>query len=221
MTMATGKSRRAAMRPLTGLLALLAMILLGVSSPAVAHGDHKKHPPQAEAVRHPEASAMPAEPAEPMAAMAEEHHEDRSKMSTVDRLFDWLGRLHPAIVHFPVAFFPAALFAAILGRKRPAFVEPVRFLVIAGGIVAPVAAVLGWLDAGFDPASDDWLLQTHRWLGSGLAIAALVLGLWAWRRPDQARSGGMLLALTAVTAAIVVQGWYGGEMVHGVDHMSW
>jgi hypothetical protein len=31
----------------------------------------------------------------------------------------------------------------------------------------------------------------------------------------------MLLALTAVTAAIVVQGWYGGEMVHGVDHMSW
>ena len=58
-------------------------------------------------------------------------------MSTLERLLDWLGRLHPIIVHFPIAFFPAALFTAIVGRRRPAFAAPVRFLVIAGGIVAP------------------------------------------------------------------------------------
>jgi len=31
----------------------------------------------------------------------------------------------------------------------------------------------------------------------------------------------MLAALTIVTAAIVVQGWFGGAMVHGADHMNW
>ena len=48
-----------------------------------------------------------------------------------------LGRLHPVIVHFPIAFFPAALFTAIVGRSRPAFAAPVRFLILAGAIAAP------------------------------------------------------------------------------------
>ena len=45
------------------------------------------------------------------------------------------------------AIFPAALFTATVGRRRPAFAAPVQFLVVAGGIIAPIAAVLGWLDA--------------------------------------------------------------------------
>jgi uncharacterized membrane protein len=221
--MATGESRNAALRLLALHFAMLAMILLGISSPAAAHGDHKKHSAEAETVHHAglPPSAVQAGQAESMAEMADEHHEDRSKMSTAERLLDWLGRLHPIIVHFPIAFFPAALFTAIVGQRRPAFAAPVRFLVIAGGVIAPVAAMLGWLDAGFDPASDDWLLQTHRWLGTGFGIVALLLGIWAWRRPDQVGGKAMLAALTIVTAAIVVQGWFGGAMVHGADHMNW
>jgi uncharacterized membrane protein len=127
--------------------------------------------------------------------------------------------LHPVIVHFPIAFFPAALFTAIVGRRRPAFGTPVRFLVVAGGIIAPIAALLGWLDAlNADPSA---LLVVHRWLGTAIGVVALALAIWAWRRPGQDRGIGMILALAAITAAIVVQGWYGGAMVHGVDHMNW
>jgi uncharacterized membrane protein len=204
--------------------ALLAMIFIGISSPAFAHGDHKKHP-------HPVEVAQPTVPAalqndgvavpSPMADMTDEHHVDRSKMSTIERLLDWLGRLHPIIVHFPIAFFPAALFTAIVGRRRPAFAAPVQFLLIAGAIIAPVAAILGWLDAGFEPSTDDWLLQIHRWLGTGIGIVALVLGIWAARQPDEVRSRRMLAGLAVITAAIVVQGWFGGAMVHGVDHLNW
>ena len=140
-------------------------------------------------------------------------------MSTAARLLDWLGRLHPIIVHFPIAFFPAALFTAIVGRRRPAFAAPVQFLVIAGGIMAPLAAILGWLDAM--SADPDPLLTVHRWLGTVIGISALGLGIWAWRRPDQIRWTGMLAGLTAITAAIVVQGWFGGAMVHGIDHLNW
>jgi hypothetical protein len=31
----------------------------------------------------------------------------------------------------------------------------------------------------------------------------------------------MLAGLAVITAAIVVQGWFGGAMVHGVDHLNW
>jgi hypothetical protein len=31
----------------------------------------------------------------------------------------------------------------------------------------------------------------------------------------------MIAALAGITAAIVVQGWFGGALVHGIDHMDW
>lgn len=70
---------------------------------------------------------------------------DRSKLPFFQRLYEWFGRLHPLVVHFPIAFFPAALFAAIVGRRRPAFAAPVQFLVVAGSIFAPIAAAFGWV----------------------------------------------------------------------------
>ena len=206
------------------LLAVIAsvMLMIGMAgAPAFAHKEHHKKP-----VAEQQAAANGAAPqiqpvAGPPGEMADEQPVDRSKMSTMERLLDWLGRLHPIIVHFPIAFFPAALFTAIVGRRRPAFAAPVRFLVIAGGIVAPIAAMLGWLDAGFNPATDDWLLQTHRWLGSGLGIGGLAIALWAWSRPAASGGRAMIVVLAAVTAAIAVQGWFGGAMVHGADHLNW
>lgn len=31
----------------------------------------------------------------------------------------------------------------------------------------------------------------------------------------------MILALAVMTTAIVVQGWFGGALVHGIGHMNW
>ena len=206
----------------------MAMLLISLSAPAAAHKEHKKKQPVAAQVVQP--GVQPGEPVAmqggPTAAHAQtgemmEEKKDRSQMSMGERLMDWLGRLHPVIVHFPIAFFPAALFTAVIGRRKPAFGAPVQFLVIAGGIIGTIAALLGWFDGGFDPASDDMLLQWHRWLGTAIGIGSLGLGIWAWRRPDADRGTAMIIGLSLITAAIVVQGWFGGAMVHGIDHMSW
>ena len=202
------------------------IFVLTISAPAAAHKEHKKKPAQAEQVV-PAPQAAPEKAESPMADHAtmgetiEPEGKDRSNMSTPERLLDWLGRLHPIIVHFPIAFFPAALFTAIIGRRRPALAVPVQFLVVAGGVIAPVAALLGWFDGGLDFTTDDWLLQFHRWLGTGIGVAALGLAVWAWRRPDANRSIGMVIGLALLTVAIVIQGWFGGAMVHGVDHLNW
>ena len=208
-------------------VAILAALLAAAASPGLAHKGHKK---QAVAEQVDQPGVQPGEPAAPQGGPGATHGrmdemmeeaEDRSHMSMTARLLDWLGRLHPIVVHFPIAFFPAALFTAIVGRRRPAFAAPVQFLVVAGGIIGPVSALLGWFDGGFDVAADDGLLQVHRWLGTAIGAGSAGLGIWAWRRPGASRGAGMIIGLALMTAAIVVQGWFGGAMVHGIDHMDW
>ena len=215
-------------------LALVAALMIVGAMPASAHEEHRRQREaalKAEQMRSGQVAPTsgPAAPAvvDPMAAhtqmgeMMDPPRVDRSTMSASARLLDWLGRLHPIIVHFPIAFFPAAFFTAIVGRRRPAYAKPVQFLVVAGGIIAPIAAILGWLDGGFTLATDDWMLSYHRWLGTGIGIGALGLAIWAIRKPEDDRGSGMILGLGLLTAAIVVQGWFGGALVHGIDHMNW
>ena len=206
-----------------------------VSAPAVAHEEHRKQrAAAAAAAEQKSANMLQAAPAgeaggnmmsssagmEGMHGMSMEP-EDRSKMSVLERTLLWLGAFHPMIVHFPIAFFPAALFTAVVGRRRPAFGAPVQFLVVAGGIVAPIAALLGWFNAGFELVDNDKLLLVHRWLGTAMGVGGLALAVWAWRRPWEDRGAGMILSLTVMTIAIAVQGWFGGALVYGMEHMNW
>ncbi len=208
--------------------ALLGLALMfAAAAPAVAHKDHQKK--LAEAARLAKEAARPTAQVPGGAAPAMTHQAggemmdgmpmgmDRAQMSLFERLVDWFGRLHPLVVHFPIAFFPAALITAIAGRKRPSFAAPVQFLVVAGGIFAPIAAGAGWLAAmGSEPET---ILDYHRWLGVAIAAAGAGLAIWAWRRPWEDRGAGMILGLTAMTIAIAVQGFLGAGLTHGMDHM--
>ena len=199
----------------------MAILFLGLSGAATAHKEHKKQPAAAQVVQPGTQPAAPTatghENMPGMAKMMPDEEMDRSEMPFFVRLLDWFGRLHPAIVHFPIAFFPAALFTAIVGRRRPAFAAPVQFLVVAGGIFAPIAAAAGWV-AGMS-AEPDQVLTYHRWLGVAIGIVGAGLGVWAWKRPWEDRGAGMILALTLMTFAIAAQGFLGAAITHGMEHL--
>lgn len=213
-------------------LAVIAAVALSslIVSPAVAHEQHKKQQQAQQAAaeareRQLAGGGSAADPQATHANMGEmmagdmdmDMEMDRSKMPFFERLIGWFGRLHPAIVHFPIAFFPAALFTAIVGRRRPAFAAPVQFLVVAGGIFAPIAATAGWFAAmGSDP---DPILTYHRWIGVAVGVVGAGLGIWAWKRPWEDRGAGMILALTIMTVAIAVQGFLGAAVTHGFEHL--
>lgn len=209
-------------------LALLIAGLMIASSPAAAHKDHKKQEAAAQRAASAVPSSSPAAAAgnvrpsadtghSAMAPMMDDMDMDRSNMSFFERLVAWFGRMHPAIVHFPIAFFPAALFTAVVGRRRPSFAAPVQFLVVTGGIIAPIAALAGWF-AGMS-ADPEPILAYHRWLGVAVGIVGAILGYWAWRRPWEDRGAGMILALTVITIAVVIQGFLGASLTHGMEHM--
>lgn len=221
---------RSTWRRLALVFALLWASLAVISGPATAHEEHRKERERQQLAAQ-QAAAKQRQAAATGQLAADEMHDqmgemmmeptDRSKMGFPERFMDWLGRFHPIIVHFPIAFFPAALFTAIVGRRRPAFSAPVQFLVVAGGIIAPVSALFGWFNGGWTLTDTDTLMAVHRWLGTAIGVGGLLLGIWAWRRPWEDRGAGMILALTAMTIAIAVQGWFGGALVHGAEHLNW
>lgn len=205
-------------------------ILSMPAAPASAHKDHKakQEAAQLEAQRAAagatgQTAPMAHDPAMPghAEAMASMARADDLPQSFIARLLDWLGRFHPMLVHFPIAFIPAALFTAVVGGRRPAFAKPVQFLVVTAGVTAPFAMLSGWLGGGFALGLDDWVMQSHRWLGTGIGLGAFALGVFALKRPEQDRGSGMIVGLSILTAAILVQGWFGGALVHGVDHLNW
>ena len=140
--------------------------------------------------------------------------------------FQWVGRFHPATVHFPIGLLVAAAIAEMLliVTGKAFFVPAGRFCVWVGAIGAAVAAMLGWFLAGFHLTDGPWILATHRWLGTSTAAWAILLLFLTELRH---RTGGTKWlgryrpALFIGAALAAATGFFGGALVHGIDHYAW
>lgn len=140
------------------------------------------------------------------------------------------GRLHPMLVHFPIALLlAAALFEGLrvlLRRRGPSPVA--RAVLPLAALGAAVAAGTGWLYAAHDPPgrSVEDLLDLHRWCGVGTAVVACVAWVAALLcrapRPDDEGDHARRGPLTAYRVLLLVgaglvsfTGHLGGELVYG------
>jgi uncharacterized membrane protein len=144
---------------------------------------------------------------------------DERPVTLAGRAMRWLGKIHPFAVHFPIALFPVSLVALFLARRRGETSDPIRALIIVAGVSIVIAALLGWQAAGYTLADRDPVQTWHRWIGTGVAVAGAGLALAAWRRRQFAHGAAMVAALALVTFALLVQGWLGAIIVHGIEHM--
>ena len=201
-------------------LILLLLVAAGagvsLSPPAAAHENHQKAQQQA---------AQPARTSMPPSAMQEQMEDHAEAMEAQEpktfpeRLISWFGRMHPFAVHFPIALFPVALVALIMARKRGETVELIGALIVVAGAGAVIAAALGWLNGGLTLRDTDTALMLHRWLGTALGLTGGALAWWAWRRRGSVNSGRMVAALGLSVALLLVQGFLGASVTHGMEHM--
>lgn len=200
------------------------------ASPAYAHGE-EAHGGEASAVvgaQDSENAAMagrnqPTSASSSREAQASNGH-DTSAAShesggNVDGFVGVLKQLHPAMVHFPIALFLlAALAEGFVMAGRGGSIEPtIRVLVFGGAAGAVLAVLFGWIHTGLWFGGDT-AMQLHRWNGMliavlGLALAAIV------RRPPKGRTL-LRLGLFMMAVLILFQGFLGGELAHGPDHLG-
>lgn len=193
------------------------LLFLAVTPIAVsAHGpdSHGETGEVSEAAQQTDAIVQDRQPdlasGESGAPSAERPLEPRSGLMHV------LRALHPATVHFPIAFFLLAGVLEAFGavRQKDRYRQTVDVLIVAGAIGAVVAAVFGWVHTGLWLGGDS-SMQLHRWTGTAVALAGIGLFLLL-RRPNRR---ALRFVLGIVCLALVLQGFWGGELAHGPGHL--
>lgn len=127
-----------------------------------------------------------------------------------------LHELHPALVHFPLSFFPLSLAADVLGDAldRDDLREAARLtmpLAAGSALAATVSGLVAQQEVdGSEHAFD--MMITHRNLN--LVAGTLVGGMAAWRWGRDRAGAGYLAAGVAGLGAMFLSAYLGGEMVY-------
>lgn len=197
----------------TLVFALLATVVLAISSPAAAHGSNSHEDKPVAAATEPLSNFAAPEASAASAPLVMETEEVPREEPGALR---FLRGLHPATVHFPIAFFLLAglLETLAIFRHRGSFGSSVDVLIVAGTVGAVVATIFGWIHTGAWLGGDA-SMQWHRWTGTGVAFAGLAL-LPAMRFKSR---GVLRVLLACVCGALVLQGYLGGELAHGSNHL--
>jgi uncharacterized membrane protein len=131
------------------------------------------------------------------------------------------GRLHPLLVHFPIAFvlLAAASELAAMATRRPTWHVVARSTVRAGALASIAAAIAGWLLAGSPDAGTAIELEWHRWLALG-ATAGVVFAAAATAARTSTTGRWLYRAfLFASAAGIAIAAHIGARLVWGADFL--
>jgi len=132
---------------------------------------------------------------------------------------DTFGRLHVAMVHFPIALLIAAgvgeIWRVIRRRAEPSGF--VRACLWVGAIFAVLAVAAGWR-LKYASGNTEALIGRHQWLGTATGILALILAI-VYQTKKQAVSW-KLGSLAGVCAALVAMTGYIGMEMAGNDFLA-
>lgn len=130
-----------------------------------------------------------------------------------------LKSLHPATVHFPIALFLMAAFTEllVLARPTPEREAGVRIMIYGAAAGALVAVLFGWIHTGLWLGGDA-TMRIHRWNGMLIALLGLAAAWIASRRAETRTA--LRLVLFPIAVLLIVQGFLGGELAHGTNHLK-
>lgn len=141
-------------------------------------------------------------------------------ITEAERMRRFIGRQHPAVVHFPIGLILSAalLELLIMFRRREGWLHAQRFCLRFGALMAAVSAGLGFMLTEFTMTTDEL------WLHGGLAGAALLCSLNAARAVPpaaDARRNRFRLWMGAAALLISATGFMGGYLVFGWDYLKY
>ncbi|MEX2564554.1 MAG: c-type cytochrome domain-containing protein [Cyclobacteriaceae bacterium] len=130
-----------------------------------------------------------------------------------------LGRLHPMILHFPIALLYLAMVLEFFRFRKEFRMEGfyqtfLTHLFLFSVITAGMAALMGLflsLEEGYGGPALNW----HKWSGASIVFLASIMYFIRekkWYRQNLARGGASIMGLT-----IILAGHFGAALTHGED----
>jgi uncharacterized membrane protein len=135
----------------------------------------------------------------------------------------FIGRLHPLLIHFPIALVVAAaaaeVAAALMADDGWGMVADRN--VRAGAVFVLLAAMAGWRLALAPGMEHSPLLEWHRWLGTLAAAVTVAAALGTAASVGRSPLGVWLFrfALLAAAALVALTAHLGGVLVWGADFL--
>jgi uncharacterized membrane protein len=134
-----------------------------------------------------------------------------------------IGRIHPLLIHFPIALLLVAVAAeaAATTARSPRWHDVAVVNAYAGAGFAALAVAAGWqlsLAPAVEPTS---LLAWHKWVGTSSAAlaAAAALTSLSGRREWRAEVWVFRITLLGAGMLVAICGHLGGLMVWGADFL--
>jgi uncharacterized membrane protein len=136
-----------------------------------------------------------------------------------------MGRLHPLLVHFPIALVLIAAVAELvaMATRVPEWRAVAVANVRAGAVFAVGSAAAGWLLASSRLVDPSVSLERHRWLGTCAAIAAIGAAFTTGgvvRNPSPQLMWVYRVAVFFAAGLVGVAGHFGAVLVWGADFLG-
>jgi hypothetical protein len=123
---------------------------------------------------------------------------------------EFLGHLHPLIVHLPIGILLFAFLLMLFQQFRQVEMQSaIELALLLGAISAVVACVAGWFLAQSGDYEAD-LVFKHQWTGIATAVLSLLayfLKRFRW------------ILATATIIVLIIAGHFGGNLTHGGDFL--
>lgn len=137
-------------------------------------------------------------------------------------LWQFLGRLHPLMVHFPVGLLVVALILEVYSwkKKDPTIHSGLYLVLLIGTLTAITSCVFGLLLKDQDEYTSN-TLAIHQWTGIATAIFSICT-LYLFRlsdnRPQLIKVYRTFLIFTVL--GVSVAGHMGASLTHGADYLT-
>lgn len=142
-------------------------------------------------------------------------------------LLDYLGRVHPLVIHLPITLIILGGVIEVCRIKRDSlFLSQAEVWTFGlGAVGAILAAASGWLLAahGHHSADEKRYVELHRWFGLGTSVMTLLGWVAARRWAASTNTGRLWLRRTFAWSAsglTIVAGHLGAVIVWGADWFS-
>jgi uncharacterized membrane protein len=137
-------------------------------------------------------------------------------------LWQFLGRLHPLLIHFPISLLIVALILEIYSWKKGkhASLNSQYIILFIATLGAVVSCVFGLLLKSQEEYTGD-VLTIHQWSGIAtalLAVCTLYLFRLSGRRKQLHNVYRAFLVFTVF--GVTIAGHYGASLTHGTDYFT-